>query len=221
MLADMCYRLGLAAKFLKYYDVLFVKYASLACRVHGGLQSILQSRLFREGDISIQDQAAGLVVHLLDPQPGEAILDVCAAPGGKAIYSALRMQHMHHGREAGGKQLVAMTTGQSVQVSQARRHGQSGVKESEGVGRSARGADVILEGQQVAAQVAGLVVAVDVSPSRLQLVQKAARVQGVQHMVSTLAGDLRDMISQRSAAALALYGPCSATVCGTSVVHGC
>ena len=40
----------------------------------------------------MQDHAAGLVVALLDPQPGEAVLDACAAPGGKALYAAARMR---------------------------------------------------------------------------------------------------------------------------------
>jgi 16S rRNA (cytosine967-C5)-methyltransferase len=38
---------------------------------------------FREGWISVQDGAAQLAAQLLDPQPGERILDACAAPGGK------------------------------------------------------------------------------------------------------------------------------------------
>ena len=40
----------------------------------------------------VQDHAAGLVVALLDPQPGETVLDACAAPGGKALYAAARMR---------------------------------------------------------------------------------------------------------------------------------
>ena len=38
---------------------------------------------FDEGLVSVQDGAAQLAGHLLDPQPGERILDACAAPGGK------------------------------------------------------------------------------------------------------------------------------------------
>jgi 16S rRNA methyltransferase RsmB/F len=41
--------------------------------------------------LQVQDEAAGLVVALLDPQPGEAILDACAAPGGKTLFAAARM----------------------------------------------------------------------------------------------------------------------------------
>lgn len=32
-----------------------------------------------------------MVVAALDPQPGEDILDACAAPGGKALFVAARM----------------------------------------------------------------------------------------------------------------------------------
>jgi len=39
---------------------------------------------FREGRFTVQDEASQLVVGLLDPQPGERVLDSCAAPGGKS-----------------------------------------------------------------------------------------------------------------------------------------
>lgn len=38
---------------------------------------------FVDGDVSVQDEAAQLAAALLDPQPGEKLLDGCAAPGGK------------------------------------------------------------------------------------------------------------------------------------------
>jgi len=38
-----------------------------------------------------QDEAAQLVSWLLDPQPGERVLDACAAPGGKATHIARLM----------------------------------------------------------------------------------------------------------------------------------
>jgi len=51
-------------------------------------QELLKSELFKEGKISVQDPAAGLVVQLLDPKKKESITDVCAAPGGKSSYIA-------------------------------------------------------------------------------------------------------------------------------------
>ncbi len=38
---------------------------------------------FADGRVSVQDAAAQLAASLLGPQPGERILDACAAPGGK------------------------------------------------------------------------------------------------------------------------------------------
>ncbi|MEO6378235.1 MAG: RsmB/NOP family class I SAM-dependent RNA methyltransferase, partial [Caulobacteraceae bacterium] len=43
---------------------------------------------FAEGAWWIQDAAAAAPVRLLDPRPGEAVLDLCAAPGGKTLQLA-------------------------------------------------------------------------------------------------------------------------------------
>lgn len=43
---------------------------------------------FERGRFAIQDQASAFVVRALDPRPGERVLDVCAAPGGKAAHLA-------------------------------------------------------------------------------------------------------------------------------------
>ena len=41
---------------------------------------------FAAGEVSVQDGAAQLAARLLDPQPGERVLDACAAPGGKTAH---------------------------------------------------------------------------------------------------------------------------------------
>lgn len=46
---------------------------------------------FQEGWWMVQDCSAQLVTHLLDPQPGETVIDACAAPGGKTTHIAERM----------------------------------------------------------------------------------------------------------------------------------
>jgi len=48
----------------------------------------LPGALLAAGALYIQDPATRHAVELLDPQPGERILDACAAPGGKAFLIA-------------------------------------------------------------------------------------------------------------------------------------
>jgi 16S rRNA (cytosine967-C5)-methyltransferase len=43
---------------------------------------------FRQGWFQVQSESAGLVSLLLAPQPGEVILDLCSAPGGKTTHIA-------------------------------------------------------------------------------------------------------------------------------------
>ena len=48
---------------------------------------------YGEGLFMVQDEAAQLIGMMLSPRPGEAILDACAAPGGKAAHLAELMQN--------------------------------------------------------------------------------------------------------------------------------
>jgi 16S rRNA (cytosine967-C5)-methyltransferase len=48
---------------------------------------------FSEGKFYVQDPSTLLSVTELDPQPGETILDLCAAPGGKTTSIAERMKN--------------------------------------------------------------------------------------------------------------------------------
>ena len=48
--------------------------------------------LLKAGKLYLQDPATRLPVELLDPKPGESVLDLCAAPGGKSLLIADRMQ---------------------------------------------------------------------------------------------------------------------------------
>lgn len=45
-------------------------------------------RSLQEGWFYVQDPSTLLAVHVLQPQPGERLLDLCAAPGGKTTYLA-------------------------------------------------------------------------------------------------------------------------------------
>lgn len=47
--------------------------------------------LWRAGAYATQSRASMLVARVLDPQPGERVLDLCAAPGGKTTHIAALM----------------------------------------------------------------------------------------------------------------------------------
>ena len=43
---------------------------------------------FREGRFIVQDESSMLAGKVADPKEGQKILDICSAPGGKALYAA-------------------------------------------------------------------------------------------------------------------------------------
>ncbi|MBI4327129.1 MAG: 16S rRNA (cytosine(967)-C(5))-methyltransferase RsmB [Chloroflexi bacterium] len=51
---------------------------------------------FQHGLFYVQDPSTLLAVQELNPQPGETVLDTCAAPGGKTAFIAQRMQNRGH-----------------------------------------------------------------------------------------------------------------------------
>jgi 16S rRNA (cytosine967-C5)-methyltransferase len=57
----------------------------------GGLVPSLPG--FHEGAFYIEDEAAQLIPPLLDLQPGDTVLDACAAPGGKSTHMADLMRN--------------------------------------------------------------------------------------------------------------------------------
>jgi 16S rRNA (cytosine967-C5)-methyltransferase len=57
-------------------------------RVPGGVPAEVPK--FREGWFVVQDESSGWVVDVLDPRPGDRVLDACAGPGGKATDIACR-----------------------------------------------------------------------------------------------------------------------------------
>ncbi len=69
-------------------DVRRVPHLPQALRVVGGTGNIQQLPGFSEGWWTVQDSSAQLVSHLLNPQPGDVVIDACAAPGGKTTHMA-------------------------------------------------------------------------------------------------------------------------------------
>lgn len=52
------------------------------------------SVLHWRGEYYVQEESAALPVEALDPQPGERILDMCAAPGGKTTQIAAKINNI-------------------------------------------------------------------------------------------------------------------------------
>lgn len=52
------------------------------------IKNVSNLDLFKEGFFTIQDEGAGQIGIVLNPKPGETVLDACSAPGGKTTHLA-------------------------------------------------------------------------------------------------------------------------------------
>jgi len=82
-----------------------------AFRASGG--SVGQTAAFREGRVSIQDEASQMAPLLLDVQRGDSVLDLCAAPGGKTATLA---------RAAGPDAIVVATDRHAHRLGAIKKH---------------------------------------------------------------------------------------------------
>ena len=62
------------------------------CLELSGTGDLTALETFREGKFLVQDPAARLVSLIADIRPGQRVLDVCAAPGGKSFSAAFAME---------------------------------------------------------------------------------------------------------------------------------
>lgn len=89
---------GFAPLFLKIVNDEIEKVESddavpVAPAIRGG-KTTLQSELFKAGVLAFQDPAAWLISELADWRPTESVLDMCAAPGGKAACMVERASYL-------------------------------------------------------------------------------------------------------------------------------
>lgn len=63
------------------------------CFVVRNFSEIAKTDEFKNGAYYVQDPAAKMAVMASDVKPGDTVIDVCAAPGGKSITAAMLMQN--------------------------------------------------------------------------------------------------------------------------------
>lgn len=69
------------------------RFSPLGLQLSGLHRAVDQMAPFQNGIFQVQDEAAQLVTLILNPQPGETILDACAGLGGKTGHIAQAMQN--------------------------------------------------------------------------------------------------------------------------------
>jgi 16S rRNA (cytosine967-C5)-methyltransferase len=69
-------------------QVSLIPHVPQGLRIESNTGNIKKLPGYDQGWWMVQDASAQLVTHLLDPQPGEMIIDACAAPGGKTTHIA-------------------------------------------------------------------------------------------------------------------------------------
>ena len=103
---------------------------ALRLRQAGAIQNLPG---FADGWWIVQDSSAQLVGYLVDPQPGEIVVDACAAPGGKTLHladlmhdrgtvwacdSAARLKKLQQNCDRLGLQSIRLCPGDSRELTQ-------------------------------------------------------------------------------------------------------
>ncbi len=76
----------------------------LSCAPHSKIEnlvlcdggSVAALPIFERGEVTVQDGASIVCVDALSPRPGELVVDLCGAPGGKTCYIAEKMGNRGH-----------------------------------------------------------------------------------------------------------------------------
>ena len=70
-------------------------YLPYALRI-SGYDYLVDLKAFQQGAFYVQDISSMLVSHIAEPKAGENVIDVCAAPGGKALHMAELLEGTGH-----------------------------------------------------------------------------------------------------------------------------
>jgi 16S rRNA (cytosine967-C5)-methyltransferase len=69
------------------------EYAPDGVRLFNPKESVPEMKTFEDGLFQVQDEAAQLITFLLNPKPGQTVLDTCAGLGGKTGYISQMMNN--------------------------------------------------------------------------------------------------------------------------------
>jgi 16S rRNA (cytosine967-C5)-methyltransferase len=68
-------------------------FSQVGIHIESPQSPLIEEELHRQGFFQIQDEASQMIVPILDPKPGETILDLCAGAGGKTGHMAQLMNN--------------------------------------------------------------------------------------------------------------------------------
>ncbi|HWF40400.1 MAG TPA: 16S rRNA (cytosine(967)-C(5))-methyltransferase RsmB [Candidatus Acidoferrales bacterium] len=115
-------RLSIAVRDVSQRDEISRELASAGLQIEPGLLlnsalsakggSIIRTAAFHEGRVSVQDEASQAIPFLLDVHPGDRVLDLCSAPGGKtpALARAAGPKALVIAADLHGHRVLAMPT---------------------------------------------------------------------------------------------------------------
>lgn len=83
---------GLKAEGVKVEEHPYLPYALMI----SGYDYLADLKTFQQGAFHVQDISSMLVSHIAEPKEGDVVIDVCAAPGGKALHMAELLQGTGH-----------------------------------------------------------------------------------------------------------------------------
>jgi len=98
-----------------------------AFELHGDKRLLSESALFRDGDVHIQNAASLVPPLALGARPGDRVLDLCAAPGGKASHIAALVGndlhlHLNDAMQPRLRKMAEVTDALGVRVAEVTSH---------------------------------------------------------------------------------------------------
>lgn len=75
-------------------EIILTKFSPQGLSLKGLDKPVPELQAYKDGWFQVQDEAAQLVTHMVNPLPGMAVLDACAGLGGKTGHMAQQMKNI-------------------------------------------------------------------------------------------------------------------------------